>query len=191
MSARARATMERFLNSRWASTVLVLATLAVGILIGTIISNGVKGRALAAFDSSDATPLQLPAPKQLSNAFATIAKQVEPSVVNINTESISKPEPAQRRRRGQPPDDDNQSPFDDFFDRFFGGQGGPPPEGSRERALGSGVIMDTKGYIVTNAHVVDGADRIKVKLMDDPPGDRLSGEGHRRGQGNRLGGDQN
>jgi serine protease Do len=163
--------MERFLNSRWASTALVLATLAVGILIGTVISNGVKGRALAAFDSSDATPVQLPAPKQLSNAFASIAKQVEPSVVNINTESISKPEPTQRRRRGQPPDEDNnQSPFDDFFDRFFGGQGGPPPEGSRERALGSGVILDSKGYIVTNAHVVDGADRIKVKLMDDPPG---------------------
>ena len=38
----------------------------------------------------------------------------------------------------------------------------------RERSLGSGVIVDSKGYIVTNAHVVENADRIRVKLMNDP-----------------------
>ena len=38
----------------------------------------------------------------------------------------------------------------------------------RERSLGSGVIVDSKGYIVTNNHVVEKADRIRVKLMDDP-----------------------
>ena len=40
----------------------------------------------------------------------------------------------------------------------------------RERSLGSGVIIDSKGYIITNRHVVEKADRIRVKLMDDPPG---------------------
>ena len=70
--------------------------------------------------------------------------------------------------------DDDQSPFDDFFDKFFGGQGGQggeaDPGSIRERSLGSGVLVDSKGYIVTNRHVVEKADRIQVKLQDDPPG---------------------
>ncbi|MGH9493028.1 MAG: Do family serine endopeptidase, partial [Terriglobales bacterium] len=68
-------------------------------------------------------------------------------------------------------------PFQDFFDRFFGepqgpsdGQGGDGSGAVRERSLGSGVIVDPNGYIVTNAHVVERADRIKVRLPDDPPG---------------------
>ena len=124
-------------------------------------------------------------PQQLSNAFGQVAKQLEPEVVNINSESTPK---APRRRLRRPdrnnpnspnsPDDNGQDPFQDFFDRFFGGQGGDEgvtvrpqgPEGGRERSLGSGIIMNANGYIVTNFHVVDGADRIRVKLKDDPPG---------------------
>ena len=49
--------------------------------------------------------------------------------------------------------------------RIPGAAGG---EDLRERSLGSGVIVDAKGYIVTNAHVVEKADRIRVKLMNDP-----------------------
>ena len=61
--------------------------------------------------------------------------------------------------------------MDDFFNRFFGGQGGPNGDAAiRERSLGSGVIVDPKGYIVTNRHVVDKADRIRVRMQDDPPG---------------------
>ncbi len=64
--------------------------------------------------------------------------------------------------------------MDDFFNRFFGGPrqgGGQGDDGAiRERSLGSGVIVDAKGYIVTNRHVVDKADRIRVRLQDDPPG---------------------
>ena len=107
-------------------------------------------------------------------------------MVNISTEtSIKNPH---RGRHGMPPGDDGQgqgpgggdedSPFQDFFNRFFGGQGGQGGQGSpdqgqgpddlRERSLGSGVIVDSKGYIVTNNHVVEKADRIRVKLMDDP-----------------------
>ena len=66
----------------------ILATLAVGILIGTVVSYGVKGK--EGQKSSDATPLSIPAPQQLSNAFSHISKQLEPSVVNINTESTVK-----------------------------------------------------------------------------------------------------
>jgi serine protease Do len=63
--------------------------------------------------------------------------------------------------------------MDDFFNHFFGGPGGQGlgDDGSiRERSLGSGVIVDPKGYIVTNRHVVEKADRIRVRLQDDPPG---------------------
>jgi serine protease Do len=164
----------RLKANRPAYTLSVVLTLLVGILIGTVISFQVKGKEKQ--DSSDATPLTLPAPQQLSNAFSQIAKQIEPSVVNINTESTIKNPHVRRRARPNTPDnnpgDDGDNPFDDFFDRFFGGQGGPGGDGGniRERSLGSGVLVDPKGYIVTNRHVVDKADRIRVRLQEDPPG---------------------
>jgi len=160
---------------RWAYTLSILATLSVGILIGTVVSYGVKGKE-GQGQKSDATPLSLPSPQQISNTFSQIAKQLEPSVVNINTESTIK---NTRRRRGQNPDDDESGDgggMDDFFNHFFGGPGGQAgPGGSndgsiRERSLGSGVIVDSKGYIVTNRHVVEKADRIRVRFEDDPPG---------------------
>jgi serine protease Do len=160
----------RFKTRRWVYSFSIVATLVVGILIGTIVSYGVKGK--EGQKGSDATPLSVPAPQQLSNAFSQIAKQLGPSVVNINTESTIKP---QRRRRGaQTPDDQDNgggNDMDDFFNHFFGGQGGSGGDGAiRERSLGSGVIVDGKGYIVTNRHVVEKADRIRVRLQDDPPG---------------------
>ncbi len=175
---------QRLKSTRFASTLVILATLTLGILIGTVVSQGVKGKEKTS--TADATPLTIPAPQQLSNTFSQIARQMEPSVVNINTESTIK-NPHRRGGRATPnsPNDDNggggddDNPFQDFFDRFFGGQGGPGggqvgPDGApggedlRERALGSGVIVDSKGYIITNSHVVEKADRIRVKLMNDP-----------------------
>jgi serine protease Do len=153
----------RLKANRPAYTLTILATLTVGILIGTVISKGVKGQEKK---SSDATPLSIPSPQQLSNQFSQISKQLEPTVVNVNTESTIKN--PHRRRGGNPDQPDDQNPFDDFFDKFFGGQQGNGP--IRERSLGSGVIVDAKGYIVTNRHVVEKADRIRVKLLDDPPG---------------------
>ena len=177
MDSRASAFWVRLKAKRWAYTFTILATLSVGILIGTIVSYGVKGK--EAQKSSDATPLTIPEPRQLSNQFSQIAKQLEPSVVNINTESTIK---NPHRRRMQRPDQDNngnqgnddqENPFQDFFDRFFGGPGGD--QGNiRQRSLGSGVIVDPKGYILTNRHVVEKADRIRVKLQDEP----LSTPGH-------------
>jgi len=162
MDPRASALWVRLRANRMAYTLTILATLALGILIGTVISYGVKGQNKKA---SDATPLSVPSPQQLSSQFSQIAKQLEPSVVNINTEStIQTP----KRRRGTPGGGDDGNSFDDFFDRFFGGPGGPGGGTIRERSLGSGVIVDAKGYIVTNRHVVQKADRIRVKLQDDP-----------------------
>jgi serine protease Do len=167
-----RAIWLRLKTRRWVYSFSIVATLALGILIGTVVSYGVKGK--EGQKSSDATPLTVPSPKQLSNAFSEIAKQLGPCVVNINTESTIKN--PHRRRGGQNPDDDENGGggnggMDDFFNRFFGGQGGPNGDAAiRERSLGSGVIVDPKGYIVTNRHVVDRADRIRVRMQDDPPG---------------------
>ena len=165
MDARASAFWARLKANRLAYTLTILATLAVGILIGTVVSSGVRGQ--ESKKGSDATPLTVPSPQQLSSRFSQISKQLEPSVVNINTESTIK---NPHRRPGPGGGGDDQNPFDDFFDRFFGGQGGPGGGAIRERSLGSGVIVDPKGYIVTNRHVVEKADRIRVKLQDDPPG---------------------
>jgi serine protease Do len=153
----------------WAYTFSILMTLAVGILIGTVISYGVKGK--EGQKSSDATPLTLPSPAQLSNAFSQIAKQLEPTVVNINTESTIKNIQRRRGGQGQGGDDDNGG-MDDFFNHFFGGPGGQGGQDGpiRERSLGSGVVVDPKGYIVTNRHVVEKADRIRVRFEEDPPG---------------------
>ena len=165
-----RAFWLRLKTHRWVYSFSIAATLALGILIGTVVSYGVKGK--EGQKSADATPLTVPSPKQLSNAFSQIAKQLGPSVVNINTESTIK---SPHRRRGeQNPDDEDggggNGGMDDFFNRFFGGQGGQGDGAIRERSLGSGVIVDPKGYIVTNRHVIEKADRIRVRLQDDPPG---------------------
>ena len=176
-----REVLVRLKGRRWMYSFSIVATLALGILIGTIVSFGVKGKEGQRGSSSDATPLSVPAPQQLSNTFSQIAKQLGPSVVNINTETTIK-SPHRRRNQQNPDDDDNGdngNGMDDFFKHFFngpGGQGQMPFGGGgdngpiRERSLGSGVIVDAKGYIVTNRHVIEKADRIRVRLQDDPPG---------------------
>ena len=171
-----RAFWLRLKTHRWVYSFSIVATLALGILIGSVVSYGVKGKEGQKSSSSDATPLTVPSPKQLSGEFSQIAKQLGPTVVNINTESTIKNPHRRRGGQGQAPDDDEnggggQGGMDDFFNRFFGGQGGPQGDAAiRERSLGSGVIVDSKGYIVTNRHVVEKADRIRVRLQDDPPG---------------------
>src|SRR5438270_4596282 len=135
MDPRASALWVRFKANRLAYTLTILVTLAVGILIGTVISYGVKGKE-GQSKASDATPLSVPAPQQLSNAFSQISKQLEPSVVNINTESTIKNPHRRRSRPGTPGGPDGEYPFEDFCDRFFGlpgGQGRPGGDGGSIR----------------------------------------------------------
>ena len=142
---------------------LIMATLAVGVIIGTVINRSVKADRPGF--SAGATAIAIPAPTQLSSEFSKVAKAVEPAVVNINTESIIKEQPRTRRRL--PSGGDQQEPFD-FFERFFGGPMDGPNREMRSKALGSGFIVDKSGYILTNFHVVDKADKINVSL---PSGD--------------------
>jgi serine protease Do len=183
MNSRLGALVRRMRTQRALSALVVLLTLAVGILIGTVLSRGgVRGN--SAPDGSLLPAMQTP--QQLSATFGQVAASIEPAVVNVSTEST----PKVRRRgnnrmpnRGQR-DNGGDDPFQDFFDRFFGGQQGgqggqgddddqgpspfPGPGGGRQRSLGSGVILNANGYIMTNFHVVDKADRIRVKLFDEP-----------------------
>jgi serine protease Do len=157
-------------NRKILATLLVTVTLAIGIVIGTVASGRV-GASHPAAAGTDATPLVIPDPVQLSSAFASIVTKVQPAVVNISTTQVIErrgPGKAVPRGRGQMPqgpqgpgDDQDQQPFQDFFNRFFDF----PDQGpTAERSLGSGVIVDKKGYILTNNHVVDQATKVQVTL---------------------------
>ena len=198
-----RPILDRLRARRLASAFAVLATLSAAILAGSYYAHGVHGQEKQD-NSSDATPLKIPADSVAPNQFAQIAKQVGPAVVNINTRTL--PKDAGNLRRGNPlnphgravpvpqgPDDDDQDGgqdqgptqvippgqgggqggqgnFQDFFNRFFGGQapGDQDDSGAEHDSLGSGFIVDPKGYIITNNHVVEKADEIYVKLSTDP-----------------------
>jgi serine protease Do len=181
----------RLRSHRLASAFVLLATLSAAILAGSFAAHGVQGQEKQN-DSSDATPLTVVNSTVPPNEFVKIARQVGPAVVNINTRTLPKQSanpghnPHMRIQPNQqnPGDDDQddnpqqgqgQNNFQDFFNRFFGGQvpggpdnGGGDDSGGVRESLGSGFIVDPKGYIITNNHVVDKADQIFVKLSTDP-----------------------
>jgi serine protease Do len=181
---------ERLREGRLASAFVVLATLSVAIVGGSYLAHGVRGQEKQN-ESSDATPLHVANSTVPPNDFVRIAKEVGPAVVNINTETLPKQSTNRRRNphgfqqmpqspNGGGDDDDNggqgQGPgsddFQNFFNRFFGGQApdqdGGGDDGQVRESLGSGFIVDSKGYIITNNHVIEKADKIYVKLSTDP-----------------------
>ncbi|GFE62687.1 DegQ family serine endoprotease [Geobacter sp. AOG2] len=100
--------------------------------------------------------------KPISPDFVELAKRLKPTVVNIRTTKNIKP-----RQRAQHPQF-QQNPFNNFFDDFFGRYFDEMPQQRprREQALGTGFIISAEGYILTNNHVVKGADEVMVKLSD-------------------------
>ena len=88
-------------------------------------------------------------PGQLRLSYAPVVQRVAPAVVNVYAAKVV----------------DNRNLMEDPFFRFFFGRGGLPRE-QVQRSLGSGVIVDPAGLIVTNNHVVEGADQVKVSLSD-------------------------
>src|ERR1700730_9378058 len=139
----------------------VCLTLLVGSMIGSVVSGRVSAVKNTAFGGTNATPLALPDPIPSSNSFSGVVNRVEPAVVNIaTTQGLEHRAPSARRKRSQP--DDQDDPMQDFFDKFFDGQKEGPAQA--ERSLGSGVIVDKRGYILTNNHVVDQATKVQVQL---------------------------
>lgn len=103
--------------------------------------------------------------------FTDLAAKSGRAVVNISTVKIVKGQQDMRRLFPQTPH--GQNPFGDFFDqfeRFFGEQGRRTPR--EQRSLGSGFLISADGFIVTNNHVVKGADKIKVNLQADKGADK-------------------
>jgi serine protease Do len=100
--------------------------------------------------------------KALLPDFVPLVKELKPAVVNINTSTK-----IQARRVPPSPFSNNPfgpSPFDEFFERFF--ENPQQHQGLKKRSLGSGFLISSDGYILTNYHVVAGADEVSVKLSD-------------------------
>ncbi len=164
---------EKARRQKFLSSMLILFTLALGVLIGTVLQTGAKA-AKEQVVAADATPLTIPNPVITQNQFTKVAKMLEPSVVNISTEYIPKQNQQTRnlRRRGQEqqqaPDEGDDNGMQEFFQRFFGGGGMmPEPQDQPSASLGSGIVVDRNGYILTNNHVVEKATRIHVRFFND------------------------
>ncbi len=165
MGQQVKELMEWASRRKLLATLFVALTLCMGILIGTVISGRVSAMKSLSLGGV-ATPLAVPDPVALSGSFSGVVNRVEPAVVNISTTQVLERQP--RRRRAQPNgpnQNQDQDPFQDFFDRFFDGRPDGPP--AAERSLGSGMIVDKRGYILTNNHVVENATKIQVEIHGD------------------------
>jgi serine protease Do len=92
------------------------------------------------------------------DSFADLAERLSPAVVNISTSQVL--DPGAMAIPGVPED----SPLNEFFDEFLEQQQDARPQ--RVQSLGSGFLIDPKGIVVTNNHVIDGADKIEVTFTD-------------------------
>ena len=99
----------------------------------------------------------------LQQSFVGVAQQVRPAVVHLGTIERAKA----RRGPSAPPGSSEDPFFKDFFNQFFGSEGpGSPRSEFRRPGLGSGVIIDKRGLVLTNFHVIKGADEITIRLSD-------------------------
>src|SRR6266481_1630975 len=136
------------------------------LILGIALTGGVAGYAVARTTATASAgrvhaSLKLADPSEGPSkiGFAPIVKEVLPSVVNISSSKIARS-----------PDQFAQGlPDDPLFRQFFGrqfGRGPEVPKQRREQSLGSGVIVSSEGYVLTNNHVVEGATDVKVTLSD-------------------------
>lgn len=141
--------LEKQRTANWPKTALAVGILLVWPVLGSCLAFG------------QATPNR--GARDLQEAFRYVARTVKPAVVNVSSVKIV-------NARDAAPELDpffRNSPFreffgEEFFRQFFGAPGGN--QRTRQKGLGSGFIIDPRGYIVTNRHVIAGADEILVTL---------------------------
>jgi serine protease Do len=148
------------MNNRTRMLASFFSVAMAAMLLGAVVTHHVRPEAALALSPS-AGPVEQattrPSGPVTLDTFRDIARVHTAGVVNINTSSTV--------RRSQR----SRDPFRDFFgddlmDRFFGPQGPQGPDRQTQQSLGSGFIIDSSGYILTNRHVVEGADQISVTL---------------------------
>jgi serine protease Do len=140
---------------------VAISSLVVGSMLCMLVGVGISGAIERYYASGRVMPVASSAAPAVSQGlpdFATLAKRVGPSVVNVSTTQVRK------AAADMPSPFDDDDPMSQFWQRFFGGRVPRGPQ--RQTGLGSGFIIDRNGTILTNYHVVDGAQKISVTLSD-------------------------
>ena len=146
-------------KQRWSTAGFIFIGVIAGVIFASNFNLTTKSMAkrptlaLPAIEISDEAAPVLASVQETGKAFTAISKQLLPAVVYV--ESTIKGDTQQRER--------SPENFRDFF-RFFEQQ---PQNSQPQRGAGSGVIVSKDGYILTNHHVIDGAEQIEVKLYDN------------------------
>ena len=138
---------------------ILIALLVAGAMVGLGYGSSRAREISAPLASAESTVSESP---MVPANFTDLAEKVRPGVVNIQVvKKVKNVDFGFRHFSGNPFGDKN--PFEDFFEPFSGGN---PPRGFEQRGVGSGFVMSQEGYILTNNHVVEDADQIKVKLSN-------------------------
>ena len=141
--------------------ITVIAVLMIAAAGGGYLVRGHLGRGGAATPSSPQAATGIALAENLQMGFVDVAQHVRPAVVHLGTIQRAK------QRRGPNLPQGNDDPFfRDFFNQFFGSEGPDSRSEFRRPGLGSGVIIDKRGLVLTNFHVVKGADEILIRLSD-------------------------
>lgn len=135
-------------SNKFAVIILILSG-----LLASSCKTGLFGQDTPAAPNPPAAPIAAPMLEGVRTSYADVVEKTSAAVVRIEAEGRSKPQV-------------QESPFgDDFFKRFGAPQGNQRPQ--IQRGLGSGVVVSADGTILTNAHVIDGADKITVMMADN------------------------
>jgi serine protease Do len=161
-------------TKHWLNRAPRAAAVPVVFALGAVAAMGIRGN--AGPQQSTTPPVQPPTQAlDIQNAFEQVADKIRPSVVYIKSRQAASGDSMFRQGSFETQDpNQDEDPFRQFFKMFPntpGGQGGQqfrmmPSYPHRSYASGSGVIVRSDGYILTNDHVVNGADKVTVRLQD-------------------------